>query len=123
MSAREMADLLDRMRDLPEFVELNLADVNQAGNFGNTPLHVAATWGDVDAIKLLIEHGARIDAEGEDGLTPLHSAAVQGNAQAVGVLLDHGANAAAAEVHGHTALELAIALGHSEVASLLKARA
>jgi hypothetical protein len=42
-------DVLKRYidEDLPEFVERTWTDVNQRGNFGNTPLHVACTRGEL----------------------------------------------------------------------------
>lgn len=33
---------------LPEFLDIELKDVNQSGNFGNTPLHVACSRGDME---------------------------------------------------------------------------
>jgi hypothetical protein len=38
-----LAELFVIYQELPEFVECNLSDVNQIGNFGNRPLHVAAS--------------------------------------------------------------------------------
>jgi uncharacterized protein len=70
------ADVLRRYKDedLPAFSEVPLRDVNQVGNFGERPLHVASTRGSIEEIAALIEGGAEINAPGELGNTPLHEA-------------------------------------------------
>ena len=52
-------------------------DPNVVANAG-TPLHLAAARGDLAMAKLLIEHGAKIDARDTLGRTPLHCAAISG---------------------------------------------
>jgi uncharacterized protein len=91
MPATTANEVLERMRDLPEFAELDLNDVNLRGNFGNAPLHVAATWDDADAVEALVVAGGNPNSSGEEGMTPLHRAAAQGNRQAVAALLRLGA--------------------------------
>ena len=44
-----------------------------------------------EAIDLLIEHGADIDAQNADGRTPLMLASVKGDTELVDYLLDYGA--------------------------------
>ncbi len=75
--------ILDAMADLPEYLGLDRPDVNTKGGFGNTPLKIAAVWGDIDAIELLVAAGARINERNEDGMTALHHAAAQNHPQAV----------------------------------------
>lgn len=65
------------------------ADVNKPGW---TPLHYAATSGNVPIIKLLLEHDAFINAESPNGTTPLMMAAMYGSADAVKLLLEEGAD-------------------------------
>ena len=43
-----------------------------------TPLHVAAKWGKVNMVSLLLDKGAALEAKTRDGLTPLHCAARSG---------------------------------------------
>jgi hypothetical protein len=61
------ADVLRRYKDeeLPEFCEIPLHDVNQAGNFGDRPIHVASIRGSLDEIAALVHGGADVDATGE----------------------------------------------------------
>lgn len=57
------------------------------------PLHVAAQWGNVGVIRLLIERGADVDARrGPKGETPLQWAARAAHRSAVEALLEGGAD-------------------------------
>ena len=56
-----------------------------------TPLHVAAKWGKITLVTMLIEKGANIEAKTRDGLTPLHCAARSGHDAVVDLLLERGA--------------------------------
>ena len=57
------------------------ADVNLATSAGQTPLHIAAMWGNLDVLNALIAAGADLNAQNgierteNGGGTPLHSAA------------------------------------------------
>jgi ankyrin repeat protein len=46
------------------------ADPGAKQQLDYTPLHGAASRGDVEMAKLLLAHGARRDAKGSDGMTP-----------------------------------------------------
>lgn len=50
------------------------ADVNSSDSRGDTPLHKAASVGNVQTARTLLEHGARVDATNNSGLTPLELA-------------------------------------------------
>ena len=66
------------------------------GDRGWTELHEAAKRGHLDAVRLLLEHGADPNArEPGDNTTPLHWAAAHGHVDVVRGLLDAGA-----DVHG-----------------------
>ncbi|NIN34750.1 MAG: ankyrin repeat domain-containing protein, partial [Gammaproteobacteria bacterium] len=51
---------------------------NVVGADSTKPIHVAAAWGDCEAISILVDAGADINARGERGFTPLMEAVVQG---------------------------------------------
>jgi ankyrin repeat protein len=52
----------------------NRPTVGSVGIFGSQPLKVAVTWGDPNAVALLLDAGAPIDAQHEGGDTALHHA-------------------------------------------------
>jgi len=66
--------------------------VDEVGYDSDRPLHVAAIWGDVQAIEMLIAAGAEVDVRGEDNFTPLYNAVNQGHVAAARRLLELGAS-------------------------------
>lgn len=53
------------------------ADANRKSVKGNTALHDSAESGSLEILKVLIEHGARMDVD-SFGMTPLLTAAITG---------------------------------------------
>ena len=45
---------------------------------GNTPLHIASERGNIEAVKILLDHGASGDAQNHHLETPMHLAAQKG---------------------------------------------
>lgn len=80
------------------------ADVNKTGW---TPLHYAATQGQLAIMDLLLENHAYIDAESPNGTTPLMMAAHYGTPAAVKLLLDGGADPGLKNQLGLTAVDFA----------------
>lgn len=80
------------------------ADVNKTGW---TPLHYAASSGQVDIISLLLDNSAYIDAESPNRTTPLMMAAKYGSSASVKLLLDQDADFNLKNEQGLTALDFA----------------
>jgi ankyrin repeat protein len=85
--------VLDAVRSASYFDDqVGQLGVNTRDIFGDRPLHVVITWGDIDAVKLLISAGAQVDAPGEDGNTALHHALSMGHFNIARLLLGCGAS-------------------------------
>lgn len=115
----------------PEIVSLLLqagADTNRADNNGCTALHNASlpdTEEDKPAalavMRLLLEHGASVNAQDCHGDTPLLQCAKYGFTEGVRLLMEHGADPSLRDNNGKSPLELAEENGHPECAKLLRA--
>lgn len=100
-------NVLKGMRDTVDFFDVPINSIEQKGIFGNTPLIVAAGWGNVDAVRLLLDAGADINATGEDGDTALHRAVAIEALDVVQMLIDRGASVEMADAYGETPRDFA----------------
>lgn len=82
-------------RELHLGFELETRFNARTGKAGLTPAHVAAEQGQVDALRLLLDYDAPIEARAFDQSTPLHLAAHRGRLDCVRLLLWYGAKAEA----------------------------
>ena len=101
--------------------------VNARDAEGKSPLHLASQGSNHESqnvnlcnvVRLLLEHGADVNALSNGRSTPLHIAARRGRIEVVRVLLEHGANTGGKDDNGRTALQVASYLGYDEVMKLL----
>ena len=94
---------------------------------GLTPVHVAASQGHADTLRLLLdntEEASVVDTHSTDtslAATPLMLAAYPGHARCVQLLLEYGSNVRALDICGRSALIWAVLSGQEECARLLLA--
>ena len=62
-------------------------DINAANRKGNTPLHEAASTGNLDAVRLLVKNKAQIDLPNRDGWTALAVAVDKGHLEIIKYLI------------------------------------
>ena len=97
------------------------ADVNAVAKnqMKITPLHAAATHGNLPIMQALLEKGANANAEQAGGFTAIHQAAHRNNVPMAELLLKFGANPNQPDGKDQSALQLAIAEENKEVAAIL----
>ena len=115
-----LKQILEEMSHLPDFVGIPLNSPDAKGNFGNTPLHVAAVRGDTRSGRTLLRAGANPNVRGEHGYTPLHEAVEQENADFVKLLLGYGVQLSVANEDGETAGDIARKTGNVAISKILE---
>ena len=107
------------------------ADVNQKNKYGRNLLHVAVIYGNVEIVKLLIDHKVEINFRDNRGYTPLHLAAANSaisNAAileeqyylgVIDLLIQRGAMIDVENAENYTPLQLAVIGGFDKIAIYL----
>jgi ankyrin repeat protein len=99
---------------IAEGANVELQDVG-----GHSPLHLAASRGQLSVVMLLLEAGANKNVRNKYGNTPLHFAASSGQLSVVTLLLEAGANMNVRNKHGTTPLHSAALSGQLSMVTLL----
>ena len=109
---------LDRMRNL---IQKNGVDVDlQKISDGVTPLIIASTIGNEEALDLLIDLDANVNKMSKNGITPLIAASTMGHYNIVEKLLKAGADPDKAHPFAKTtSIHFASEMGHGDVITLL----
>ena len=99
------------------------AEVNSASRNPQQvmPLHSSVASHSLDITRVLLEHGADVNAVQQDGYTPLLEAAQAGELEILELLLQYGADPLGRREDGQTALDLARQEGHSDIVARLTA--
>lgn len=121
------ADICEAVRyERVERVQTYLAAGTNAANAVSekrfAPLHFAmrhSSSNGIQILRMLLAHGAEVEARTIIGQTPLFSAAIYDSAPAAKVLLAHGAKVNARQDGGRTPLHWAAINGYCEVARVL----
>ena len=106
-----------------KLIKYDPAYIDARDEYGWTPLLMASEGRnskDGSVVRLLLEHGADINAQTQSGRTPLHEASYCGALEVVRLLLERGADVEAKDEDGETALQEAAERGHDEVVELLR---
>ncbi|KAM0479067.1 hypothetical protein ACHAPX_005047 [Trichoderma viride] len=97
-------------------VELELDAIDE---YGQTALLIAVYKREWPAARLLLERGARVNADRKNGYTPLLGAVMEENNDVSQELLNMGVNVNDTDEDGYSALHFAVLRGNSTIASLL----
>ena len=90
-------------------IDLDDTDLDACGIDGLSPLCIAATWGYVEIVQLLLDAGCDPNVRNEDATssTALHTAACQEHGKIIHMLLQAGADATLQDYEGRTACDYA----------------
>ena len=103
----EMLHLLNHDNKLP--------DVNKQNHMGMTPLHQSVLQNNLDSAKVLICHGANVDAQDSNGYSPLHAAAACDSKNMAALLILFGAVIFLTTHDGDLAVDLTKDIGISQM--------
>jgi len=96
------------------------ADVDRLSDGRFRLAELAAAWGNVEALSLLLDRGAAHLQDWTDNRSLLAQAAARGHVVAVRLLIDCGADLHATGKDGLTPLALALEAGQDEIAAMLR---
>jgi hypothetical protein len=86
-----------------------------------TALHRAAFAGNLGAMQILLDAGAKVDTQHHPrAMTPLHLAALRGHVNAVEYLLGAGASVSCVDAYGVSAADWAARRGHTNLSKELR---
>lgn len=118
----ETALMMASLRGQAALVQRLLQRGAAVNRTGWSPLHYAATAPDETPMKLLLAHGATVDARSPNGTTPLMMAADYGPSACVDLLLAAGARVDLKNDLGLTATDFARQRGRDRLADQLSLR-
>mmetsp|Transcript_30322 Transcript_30322/g.116290 ORF Transcript_30322/g.116290 Transcript_30322/m.116290 type:complete len:147 (-) Transcript_30322:402-842(-) len=110
----DLEDALQSLKDNPDITKYK----PESGS-GATPLHYAAANGHLEIMRLLISHGADLNAVNEYGNTALHFAAINEKADAVELLLRNKADAALSNEFNRNPFDEAVAKNNGRIRHML----
>ncbi len=105
----------DNIEKVKEIINQDISLLETPNPRGSTPLIVAASKGQTDLVKFLIEKGADINRANDFGNTSLHYAAWASDFEAFKCLFDKGANINVVNSQGQTPLQYSCMGGNFEI--------
>jgi ankyrin repeat protein len=108
----------DLVRD---FLKKDRTQVSSRTRWGETPIHLAATYNHVKVAEVLLAHSADVNLSDSDTkITPLHRAAFCSGNEMITLLLKHKADPTVKDRYGKTPIEVAEYRKDAEIIRLLK---
>jgi hypothetical protein len=93
--------------------------INSIGSHGESLLQLAIRNKNIEAVRFLLEEGAKVNEQDRKGRTPLHEAVIQKQPVIVQLLIDHKAAVNLQDSRGRTPLHEAVRKKHMEIIKLL----
>lgn len=113
----KLVQALDR-NDTVQFKQMiiTINDANTARSDNNKTILMYASWvGNTDAVKVLVEKGANVNAQDASNATALHLAIWKDHTDIALYLLEHGASASSMSSDGMTSSDIALLRSNAKV--------
>lgn len=123
MTNTKLSAIVKKYSTHPEFLGIEIVDVNQPGAVDDTLLHLVIVDGSLADVDILLECGANVNAVGDLGNTPLHIAALMCELPCAEALLSHGADLKMVNEFNEMAMDVAEIMDCQSMVALLKKRA
>ncbi|KAK5681435.1 hypothetical protein LTS10_005965 [Elasticomyces elasticus] len=98
-----------------------MQDVDARNGTGQSAVYLAASWGHLETVSVLVDHNAKIESQHRDYGGPLQTACYHGHETIARSLLAWGANVNARGSYYGSPLQAACQKGHDTIAQLLLA--
>lgn len=95
------------------------AKPNFTGDTEESPIHIAALQGNIEALYMLLRFGASVNVKDENGITPIFGAAWCGSVEIMKILLSSKAEVQVSDNSGSTPLHVAAMKGNAEIVKML----
>lgn len=120
IESRDNVRLEQLLKAHPRLVEAQLPNRNPKDLW--TPLHMAACYGDLESVEILIKHKAKVNEKDSNGLTPLHWTVALDRYDSAQLLINKGADMNAKGNDGRTPIELAKLKNGKKMIELFRVR-
>jgi len=109
-----------KLDKLKEALATEGANADFADEEGRTALHFASGYGDIEAMKLLLDAGADVNAKDGSGNTSLHYSAGYGCTEASVLLVEFGVDTSVRNDEGKTAADVAELNSETDVTNAIR---
>ena len=97
--------ILEKYAQLAMFENCDIKSPESADPAGDTPFHIAAYDGDIEAIKIMLPCISDINIKGDNGDSPLHYAIMNNKPEIVRLLILNGADVMKKNDYGDTPID------------------
>ena len=101
----ELQSVIKKYADLDMFAGYEIVSPDSPGPDGDTPFHMAAFDGDIEAAKIMLPYVSNIDSSGDLGNSPLHYAVMHHHPEMARFLILNGADVAKKNDYGDTPID------------------
>jgi ankyrin repeat protein len=102
-----LSDVLLRCSKTPAWNGEPIVNLSQRNFMNDTPLHTVCSWGELEPVEVLLNHGADVQAVGDHGSSVLINAVVGRNPESIKLLIKKGADPHLKNDWGTDAIEYA----------------